>query len=85
MASPAAATTTVMVCQVVISKVTRRRKERYPEDEVWTSPKEPNSPNQQEAAYRGLHPSPSNPLSLLPSVGGLEGIRVEKGGRKGNL
>lgn len=46
-------------------------------DEVWTSPKEPNSPNQQEAAYRGLHPSPSNPLSLLPSVGGLEENRVE--------
>jgi hypothetical protein len=50
MASPAAATTTVMVCQVVISKVTRRRKERYPEDEVWTSPKGPDSPNHQESS-----------------------------------
>lgn len=36
----------VAVCQVVVTKETRSL--RYPDNEDWTSPKEPNTPNLQD-------------------------------------
>lgn len=42
------------------------------------------APQQQEAVYWFRNPLPLLVFSLLPSVKGLEGLRVEKGGRNRN-
>lgn len=50
---------------------------RYPDQEDWTCLKEPNTSNHQEWPKESFTSFPSTILSLLPSVGSLDRIRVE--------